>query len=113
MNREMTVDQQKLVEAWQEQLPILLNSGDKSQVQADEADNRAIRIHIEVEGRQMYSFDFACTYVDSREVQVSLVDAERDGQSVDERTDIIQQLVSDYTRHIHQCAQTLQSLTHS
>lgn len=65
MNREMTVDQQKLVEAWQEQLPILLNSGDKSQVQADEADNRAIRIHIEVEGRQMYSFDFACTYVDS------------------------------------------------
>ncbi|MFB5269119.1 hypothetical protein ACE41H_20350 [Paenibacillus enshidis] len=112
MNRELQIDQQQLVEAWQERLPTLIGPGDKAWVSADEADPKALRIHIEVEGRQMYSFDFACAYVDSREVKVNLVDVESEGRTVDERSDIIQQLADDYTRHIHQCAQALQQLTH-
>ena len=57
-------------------------------------------------GRQEYSFDFQCTYVDSREVKVDLVDVERDGATTDERNENIQGMVGDYTRHIHECAQT-------
>lgn len=113
MNKELNINQQQLVGAWQEHLPTILGSGDKAKVQADEADNRAIRIHIDAAGRQMYSFDFACAYVDSREVKVDLVDVERSGRAVDEYNEKIQELASDYTRHIHQCAQSLQSITHS
>ncbi|MDP4099249.1 hypothetical protein OIN60_21255 [Paenibacillus sp. P96] len=113
MNKELQIDQQRLVEAWQERLPTFIGPGDKAQISADEADPKALRIHIESEGRQMYSFDFICAYVDSREVKVSLVDVESGGRTIDERSDMIQQLADDYTRHIHQCAQALQQLTHA
>jgi len=111
MNRELNMDQNELVDAWQEVLPQVLNVGDQAQVMADEADQQAIRIHIDTAGHQMYSFDFKCAYVDSREVEVQLVDVERDGRTTDERTESIQELAYDYKRHIHECAQSLQSKT--
>jgi len=112
MDKELRVDQSQLVDAWQAQLPAVLASSDQALVKADEADPKSIRIHIDTAGRQAYSFDFECVYVDSREVKVSLVDVERDGRSVDERTETIQALAQDYTRHIHECAQALQQITH-
>lgn len=108
---QLSIDQDRLVGAWQRTLPTILNGSDKAEVLADEADAQTLRIHIRVEGHTMYSFDFKCTYVDSREIRVELVDVERDGQTVDERGEIIQQLVQDYTRHIHECAQALHSVT--
>lgn len=112
MNREFELDQNKLVHAWQSQLPQTLDPTDQSQVYADEANPQALRIHIDTAGRQMYSFDFQCAYVDSREVKVDLVDVERDGRTVDERTEIIQDMAQGYARQIHECAQALHELTH-
>jgi hypothetical protein len=105
------MNQDQLVTAWQQTLPTTLQNGDHAEVQADGANPNALRIHIGASGRQMYSFDFSCAYVDSREVRVDLVDVERDGVTVDERNDVIQELAQNYTRHIHECAQVLQSVT--
>jgi hypothetical protein len=107
------IDQERLVEAWKRTLPNTLNETDSAQVMKDEADPYGLRIHIKTAGHTKYSFDFACTYVDSREVRVSLVDVEKDGRSVDEHTEIIQTLIEDYVRHIHECAQVLQEVTHA
>lgn len=112
MNSELNVDQSTLVNAWQERLSTILKPGDRAEVAADEGDPNAIRIHIDAAGRQDYSFDFQCTYVDSREVKVDLVDVEREGATTDERNENIQGMVGDYMRHIHECAQTLQQITH-
>ncbi|WDH82787.1 hypothetical protein [Paenibacillus urinalis] len=111
MSQSFDIDQNQLVHAWQERLPVILNQGDQAQVHADEADQQAIRIHIDAAGRQLYSFDFRCAYVDNREVKVDLIDVEKDGLHMDERTDAIQQMAQDYTRHIHECAQVVQQLT--
>ena len=108
----LQVDQQTLVQAWQQTLPEKLEPWGKATVLTDEAVPEGFRIHIDNAGRQMYSFDFACAYVDSREVNVQLVDVERDGQTVDERTEVIQEMTQNYIRHIHECAQALQSMTH-
>ncbi|GGG26328.1 hypothetical protein [Paenibacillus abyssi] len=110
---ELQIDQRELVEAWQRTLPITMNESDSADVIADGADPKALRVHIRTAGHQAYSFDFKVEYVDSREVRVELVDVEKDGRSVDERTDQIQQLIQDYTRHLHECAQALQQLTHA
>ena len=75
------------------------------------ADAASLRIHIETAGHTKYSMDFHCTYVDQREVAVQLIDVEADGISVDEHTQIIQDLAEDYVRHIHECAQALQEVT--
>ncbi|MGV2805575.1 hypothetical protein GNF85_18485 [Clostridium perfringens] len=112
MNSELNVDQSTLVNAWQERLSTILKPGDRADVAADEGDPNAIRIHIDAAGRQDYSFDFQCTYVDSREVKVDLVDVEREGATTDERNENIQGMVGDDTRHIHECAQPLQQITH-
>jgi hypothetical protein len=109
---ELQMDQQQLVDAWQRTLPEYVNEADRVSVLADEADAQTLRITLDTAGHQMYSFDFKATYVDSREIKVTLIDVEKDGRSVDERTPIIQQLVEDYTRHIHECAQALHVLTH-
>ncbi|MFP4978914.1 hypothetical protein ACE6ED_26150 [Paenibacillus sp. CN-4] len=111
MNRELQIDQPALVSAWKAQMPSFLEDGDSFAVQADETDPHSLRIHINAAGHQAYSFDFRCTYVDSREVAVDLVDVERAGRSADERTDVVQELARDYTRHIHECAQNLQRIT--
>ncbi|MED4602147.1 hypothetical protein P9314_15780 [Paenibacillus validus] len=108
---QLRIDQQELVQAWSRTLPTVLNASDRAEVFADEADSNVLRVHITTAGRNDYSFDFKCTYVDSREVKVDLVDVERDGNNVDERTDVIQTLVDDYVRHIHECAQQLHALT--
>ncbi|WP_151737975.1 hypothetical protein [Paenibacillus tengchongensis] len=113
MNRQLQLDQQTLVSAWQERLPALMNTGDSFQVQGDGADPNSLLIHFNAAGHQAYSLDFRCTYVDSREVAVNLVDVEQDGRHTDERAEAVQSLAQQYTRQIHECAQALQPLTHS
>lgn len=109
----LQMDQKRLVEAWARMLPETMDKGDRVEVRADEADPKAVRIYIEAAGHSMYTFDFKCTYVDSREVKVELVDAERADQTIDERGQPVQDLIQDYVRHIHECAQALQQLTYS
>lgn len=108
---ELTIPQNELTKAWRDMLPKRLAPGDRAEVLPDEADPRAMRVHIETAGRTMMSFDFAVRYVDSREIAIELIDAESDGQSVDERNDVMQGLIRDYRRHLHECAQALHDLT--
>lgn len=110
---ELTVPQKQLAEAWQQVLPERLHGGDRAEVHPDESDPKALRIHIQTAGRQMMEFDFAVRYLDSREIDIQLVDAERDGQTVDERQDVMQALIHDYRRHLHECAQALHDVTHA
>ncbi|WP_282938712.1 hypothetical protein [Paenibacillus sp. RC67] len=107
----LTIDQQELAAAWAKTLPTVLNASDRAEVKADEAESNVLRVHIATAGHSDYSFDFKCTYVDSREIKVELVDVECEGINVDERTTIIQTLVDDYVRHIHECAQQLHAVT--
>ncbi|WP_410770861.1 hypothetical protein [Fontibacillus sp. BL9] len=111
MNEDMNLDQHSLVHAWQQQLPDYLEPGDSVQVEADLGNPQGLRIHINASGRQFYSFDFECSYKDAREVSVQLVDVERDGVTVNERSDKIQELTEDYVRHLHECAQALHRIT--
>ncbi|AKG36962.1 hypothetical protein [Paenibacillus durus] len=111
MDQQLQLDQQQLVSAWQERLPSFMDDGDSYTVQADEGDKKSLLIHFNAAGRQKYTLDFRCTYVDSREVAVNLVDVERDGLHTDEYTDAVQQLAQRYTRQIHECAQALKPLT--
>ena len=107
------VSQPCLVAAWKENLPLQLNESDSAKVRGNSADPQALQIHIDTAGHTQYSFDFECTYLDDRSVHVELVDVEKDDESVDEQTDIIQGLIEDYVRHIHECAQAVQSITHN
>lgn len=107
----LTVDTRRLAEAWNETLPLLVGPSDKATVLPDERDEGVLLIHIATAGRSKYNFDFKCTYVDSREVKVELVDAERGHDQTDERAEIAQSLIEDYIRHIHECAQRLKGLT--
>ncbi|MEF2966173.1 hypothetical protein V3851_10060 [Paenibacillus sp. M1] len=111
MNEELSLDQSSLVHAWQQQLPEYLNPGDSVKVEADRGNPQGLRIHIDAEGRQYYSFDFECSYMDPREVRVELVDVERDGVTINERSEKIQELTEDYVRHLHECAQALHRIT--
>lgn len=110
---ELRIDPQQLADAWQRTLPRTMNVSDRCVVLRDEADDKALRVTIHSAGHTGYEFDFKVTYVDSREVKVELIDVEKDNVTVDERTDIIQQLIDDYKRHLHECAQALQQLTHA
>ncbi|WP_274648451.1 hypothetical protein [Paenibacillus humicola] len=110
---ELKIDQQRLVQAWQQKLPTTFNEADRAEIAADEQDAKALRVTIHTAGHQLYTFDFKVAYVDSREIRVTLIDVEKDGRTVDERSDMVQQLVQDYTRHIHECAQALHELTHA
>lgn len=107
----LPIDQKQLAEAWSQQLPQMLKEGDRAEVRADESDAQTLRIHIQSAGHSEYSFDFICTYLDTREVQVTLVDVERGHRTIDERSEVVQQLVDDYVRHIHECAQALKTQT--
>jgi len=110
---QLTVPQHELVEAWQRTLPKRLNEGDSAEVWADQADPKSLRVTIHVAGRQMYELDFSVRYLDSREIDVELVDVESGGRSIDERADAVQELIADYRRHLHECAQSLHDLTHA
>lgn len=111
-NEELNVPQEDLVQAWQQVLPERLHGGDEADVMVDEADPRGLRVHIRTAGHQMMEFDFAIRYVDSREIAIELTDVERDGQTIDERGDNVQQLIADYRRHLHEAAQALHHFTH-
>ncbi len=104
---------EELLRAWERNLPSVLNDTDQARVDLDQGDERALRITIQTAGHTGYNFDFKCTYMDDREVDVQLVDVESEGQSVDERKEAIQQLISDYVRHIHECAQAVVPVTHA
>ncbi len=110
---ELTVPQEDLAIAWQRVLPERLHGGDEAKVSPDENNPKALRVHIRTAGRQMMEFDFLVRYMDSREIDIQLVDAERDGETVDERNDVMQALIYDYRRHLHECAQALHELTHA
>lgn len=110
---ELTVPPTDLAEAWQQTLPERLTKGDKAVVMTNQTDPRALQVQIKTAGHQMMEFDFAVQYVDSREIDIQLTDVEVDGQTVDERSDIIQQLIADYRRHLHETAQALHHYTHS
>lgn len=109
----LKISQDELVKAWAKAMPTVLNESDSVEVKADGADSKAIWVHIATAGHSFYSFDFKCTYVDSREVDVTFVDVEQDGRHVNERTEIVQTLIEDYMRHIHECAQQLHAVTHN
>jgi len=111
--QDLSVSQPCLVAAWKENLPLQLNESDSAKVSGDPADPQTLQIHIDTAGHTQYSFDFECTYLDERCVHVDLVDVEKDDESVDEQTEIIQGLVEDYVRHIHECAQAVQSITNN
>ncbi|MCR8645147.1 hypothetical protein NV379_21045 [Paenibacillus sp. N1-5-1-14] len=113
----MTMDKpairgEQLAHAWAEELPKHMPNSDHAKVWADEHDDQTVRVHMVNEGRSSYTFDFKCTYVDSREVKVDLVDVERDREHIDEHSDIVQELIQTDVRHIHECAQALRDLTH-
>jgi len=112
-NDELAVPQDDLVEAWKRTLPERLAPGDTADVFADGADPRAFHVHIKTAGRQMMEFDFAVQYVDSREIDIQLKDVEKDGQTVDESPEQIQELIGDYRRHLHETAQALHHFTHT
>ena len=105
----------RLLSAWRETLPKLLQSGDGYEVHLDAADpqQKKLVIHIDVSGHDMYSLDFTCEYVDDREVAVELHDVQRGSQHIDERQDEVQELIKDYVRRIRQSAQQLHELTHN
>ena len=107
----LTIDANTLVQAWKNALPEFIKPSGECSIQADEKFSNTLLIHIKDDGRTHYSFDFRVKYVDDREINVEFVDVERAGVHADEQTDIIQSLVKDYTRHIHECAQSLKGLT--
>lgn len=110
---KLTIPQSELVERWQQELPQHLQGGDQAEVRADEANPDGLIVQIRSAGRQDLEFDFSVRYVDSREIAIGLSDVERDGHAVDERSDMLQELILDYRRHLHECAQTLQPHTHA
>jgi hypothetical protein len=112
-NDELQIDQSQLAAAWQRTLPEWIKDADTCEVLADESDPKALRVTINTAGHQAYSFDFKVCYVDSREVKVEVIDVDKNNVSIDERTDPMQQLIQDYTRHLHECAQALHQLTHA
>jgi hypothetical protein len=107
------IDQERLVKAWQKTLPDWLNQTDRAKVLSDERIPNGFQIHIDTAGRNEYAFDFRVQYLDSREIKVELADVTRDNQAIDEHTEHIQELIQDYVRHLHECAQALHELTHS
>jgi hypothetical protein len=107
------IDQARLVEEWQSVLPNTLEQEDQARVWADERNPQALRVHITTAGHSGYTFDFKVTYEDSREVKVELVDVEHGQIHMDERTEIVQSLINDYVRHLHECAQVLKEVTHA
>ena len=107
------VSGERLLEAWQEMLPKVIQPGDGFEIHLEEARQNSLLIHIAVSGHSMYSFDFRCQYVDDREVKVELLDAQQGKRHIDERHETVQQLIEDYVRHIRECAQKLQGVTHA
>ncbi|MBN2981282.1 MULTISPECIES: hypothetical protein [Cohnella] len=112
-NDQLDVPQRDLVQAWRETLPERLQPGDQAVVKGDASSPEALVVQIRTAGRQKLEFDFSVKYVDSREIDIQLTDVEKDGVSIDERTEEMQSLIADYRRHLHECAQALHHFTHA
>ncbi|GGA16597.1 hypothetical protein GCM10008018_71360 [Paenibacillus marchantiophytorum] len=110
---KLTINQAELVNEWARVLPTTLQPTDQARVWADEANSNALWVHIMAAGHTGYTIDFKVTYVDDREVKVELTDVQQGTTHIDERGDVVQNLVDDYIRHIHECAQALQKVTHA
>jgi hypothetical protein len=109
-----TIGQEDLVAEWQQALPVYLNESDRAEVTQDQVNPNWIRVHIDTAGRSFYSFHFCLFYQDSREIRVEFISAEKDHQPIiDTETEQVQNMIKDYIRHIHECAQALQKVTHS
>lgn len=104
---------QNLIDAWNQALPGILHSTDSADVKADSLDPHTLRIFIQTAGHTKYAFEFKCRYVDDREVNVHLMNAHKGIGCAEEATEVVEDLADDYIRHIHECAQALQSLTHA
>ncbi|MFT9850393.1 hypothetical protein [Aneurinibacillus sp. REN35] len=113
MNKQthMPVDRSELLAAWQQTLPSTFKQTDNVEVQADQLDPEALHIHVNTAGHQHYEFEYKCKYVDPREVQVTLLNIQRQGDTIYDPTLDIQNLSEEYMRNIHECAQTLHTLT--
>lgn len=111
MSSVLPIDKQTLANAWQEALPTFINTADECNVQADAKFDDTLLIHIADNGRSHYSADFRLSYVDEREVKVELLDVEKGNTAADETTVGAQNLIEDYVRNIHECAQSLKGLT--
>lgn len=109
---DMAVGSSELAKVWSDALPNQLKPSDESIVKEDGRDPHSLRIHIRSAEHDNYSFDFLVTYVDSREIQVQLIDVERGHVSIDERNDAVQSRIETYVRAIHECAQALKGVTH-
>jgi hypothetical protein len=107
------INEADLVAAWQESLPLYLNDTDRAKVTQVAIKPQWMHIHIDTAGRSFYSFDFDVTYLDSREVKVEFKQALKDNKPIVEQTEQLLELIKDYIRHIHECAQALQKITHS
>ncbi|RAU92461.1 hypothetical protein [Paenibacillus sp. YN15] len=111
---QLQLEQSRLVDAWRRVLPTTMKTTDTVTVKADEANPKALRVAVGNAGHSRYTFDFLVTYVDSREVKVELVDAEKgEGGTIDERGNLVQDLIQDHVRNLHECAQALQQETHA
>jgi hypothetical protein len=107
------INQTELVAEWQKSLPSYLNKTDQAKVTQDPSNPLVIKIHIDSAGRSFYAFEFNVTYLDSREVYVEAETAVKDNKPIAVQTEPAQELIKDYVRHIHECAQALQKVTHS
>ncbi len=108
MNETLTgLSRQQLIKEWTQCLPETLKDGQSAEVRGDEKNPDALLIHVEIPGRTDYSFDFRVTYVDSRETKVDLLDAQEGQIHIDERPQIMQSLIEDTVRHLHECAQVV------
>lgn len=111
MSNVLPIDKQTLAQAWQDALPTFLNTADECSVQADVKFDDTLLIHVANNGRSHYSADFRLSYVDEREVKVELLDVEKGHTATDETSEEAQELIEDYVRNIHECAQSLKGLT--
>ncbi|GEN34769.1 hypothetical protein [Aneurinibacillus sp. UBA3580] len=107
----MSVEREQLLTAWQQALPATFKPTDKVEVYNDPLVQDALHIHINTAGHNHYEFEYRCRYIDPREVQVTLLNIQREGDTVINPTPDIRNLSEEYMRNIHECAQTLHPLT--
>lgn len=108
---QIPINQEQLVQAWQQTLPSTFHPTDRVEVTADTRSSQSLLIHVHTAGHSNYSFDYECRYVDPREVKVRLIEMQKDGYAISNASPDIHDLSATYIRHIHECAQTLHPVT--
>ncbi|MFD0713388.1 hypothetical protein [Paenibacillus sp. GCM10027626] len=112
-NDTLTIPQSELVQGWRTKLPECLDTGFSAKVEPDEANPHALNIEIRTNDHEMLELTFRVQYMDSREIEIELLDVQQEDRSVDERNDSIQQSIANCRRQMHECAQILQAITHA